>query len=155
MTIRLATDDDAPRLSDIAWAAKQHWGYPAGWMEAWRSGLTFTPAYIAAHRVFVAELEGVPAGCCALEGTTGEIQLEHLWIDPAYFGRGIGKALFHHAAQAARDAGATRLCIHSDPNASGFYERMGATLSGSVPAHTLGHTRRLPVYTFDLRPAPL
>jgi hypothetical protein len=34
--VRLATADDAPALSTLAWQAKSHWGYPPDWIDLWR-----------------------------------------------------------------------------------------------------------------------
>jgi ribosomal protein S18 acetylase RimI-like enzyme len=39
--------------------------------------------------------------------------------------RGIGKALFWEAVHYARKLGAQELTLGGDPNAIGFYERMG------------------------------
>jgi hypothetical protein len=44
----------------------------------------------------------------------------------------------------AAERGADRLTLESDPNAAGFYERMGAHRTGSVTAPSTG--RELPVY---------
>lgn len=38
---------EASILTDIAFAAKRHWGYPEAWIAQWRSALTITPQQIA------------------------------------------------------------------------------------------------------------
>ena len=149
VTIRPARPDEARRLTEIATAAKRHWGYPEAWLAAWRDGLTFTPAFVAAHRVWVA-VDGVPVACSALVGT----ELEHLWVEPSQMGRGIGRALFEHAAQAARDGGETDVWITSDPHAEAFYLRMGAERVGHVRADVCGERRALPRLRLALRAAP-
>ena len=40
--------------------------------------------------------------------------------------------------------------IESDPNAQGFYERMGATKVGEVAGEANGQPRILPLLTIDL-----
>ncbi|HKG42773.1 MAG TPA: GNAT family N-acetyltransferase [Gaiellaceae bacterium] len=58
----------------------------------------------------------------------GEIGwLEDLWVEPAWIGRGVGRRLFEHVAQRAREHGARRLEWEAEPNARSFYERLGAT----------------------------
>ena len=52
--------------------------------------------------------------------------LEDLWIDPDWIAKGIGAALFRHTAAHAQELGARRLEWEAEPNAIGFYERMGA-----------------------------
>ena len=69
--IRPAEPGDAPALTELALRAKASWGYSAEFMEACRAELTMTPQKMAAWRVWVAELEGRPAGMIAL-GLDGE-----------------------------------------------------------------------------------
>ena len=58
------------------------------------------------------------------------MHLDHLWIAPHAMGRGIGRALFEHAVEQARRLGHQTLKIEADPNAEGFYTRMGARRVG-------------------------
>ncbi|HXC76915.1 MAG TPA: GNAT family N-acetyltransferase, partial [Candidatus Acidoferrum sp.] len=58
-----------------------------------------------------------------------------------------GRLMWEEAVQQARDRGATRLTLESDPNAAGFYERMGARRTGSVTAPDTG--RELPTYEIE------
>jgi len=45
-------------------------------------------------------------------------------------GRGIGAELFRRAAARARELGGTALELGADPNAVGFYEKVGARVVG-------------------------
>lgn len=65
--IRNAHPGDADALSDLAFRAKSHWGYPVEWMELWRPDLTLTAEYLGAHPGFVAVIAEAPVGFCALE----------------------------------------------------------------------------------------
>jgi N-acetylglutamate synthase-like GNAT family acetyltransferase len=134
VSIRNATIADVAKLTDLARAAKRHWGYPERWLVAWRDTLTITEGAVERMRVFIAEVDGGVVGFCALDQSGNEISLEHLWIAPERMGRGVGSRLFAHAVEAASATGAERLRIESDPNAEGFYLRMGARRIGSVPA---------------------
>lgn len=143
-TIRRARDDEAGALTAIARAAKRHWGYPEAWVARWRDALTVTPAYVRGHPLFVAADEDRPRGFYALAMDGDKAVLDHLWIEPGWMGRGIGRELFSHAARTARGLGAARLEIDSDPHAEGFYLRMGARRVGQVPADVEGVRRMLP-----------
>lgn len=44
IALRPATPADAAVLTEIAHAAKRHWGYPERWVQLWRAALTITPA---------------------------------------------------------------------------------------------------------------
>jgi GNAT superfamily N-acetyltransferase len=148
-----ATVDQAAALSSIALAAKSHWGYPARWLELWRDQLTIQPATIASHVVFAAQVEdGTLLGWYSLDApaTTGEIELDNLWVHPTAMGQGIGRQLFTHAAQQARNLGATHLAIEADPHAESFYLHMGAQRVGENVYQLEGQPRVLPVLMLTL-----
>lgn len=154
MTIISAPLDAADTLTEIAVAAKSHWGYPPGWLNRWRPELTITPGYLAAHPVFVALDETRPVGFYALSVEADEAQLDHLWVRPSYMRQGVGRALFAHAEIAARQRGVRRLTIAGDPHAEGFYLRMGATICGHQPAPMDGQERFLVLFEKALPAAP-
>lgn len=137
-------------LSLIAYAAKRHWGYPKRWMERWREGLTITPEFVEENEVYAALVEGEPVGFYALVGQGCRIELEHLWVLPERMGTGVGRALLEHAAGRAADLGAETLGIEADPNAEGFYRRMGARRVGETTYELDGRKRRLPLLALDI-----
>jgi GNAT superfamily N-acetyltransferase len=154
MEIVRATPAQAEPLSRIALAAKRHWGYPERWIEAWTPILTLTPEYVAAHPTYAAVENGEPLGFYALVGPpSGEeperAQLDHLWIVPAWIGRGLGRALFEHAVATARAMGIARLEIEADPNAEAFYRHMGARRTGERVGAIEGAPRVLPLLEVD------
>jgi GNAT superfamily N-acetyltransferase len=65
-----------------------------------------------------------------LRGDPPEIELSRLMVEPAAIGTGRGRQLWQHAVATARRLGATVLTVDSDPNAEGFYLRMGAVTVG-------------------------
>lgn len=150
VVIRPAAVEDAPRLTEIAHAAKRHWGYPERWIEAWRDALTVTPDAIGRWRVRVAVAGDAPAGFHAVSVEGDAAALEHLWVDPPRMGLGIGRTLFADAARTAAEQGARELVIDSDPHAEAFYLRMGARRAGEVPAPMDGIPRALPRLLYPL-----
>ena len=109
---------DTERLREIAFRAKAHWGYDPRRVREWAEGIDVDDG-----RVLLVEDDAwaslVPGGEVCV--------LEDLWVDPAAMGRGLGRRLFEQACARARELGATRLEWEAEPNAVGFYERMGAT----------------------------
>ncbi len=151
LLFRSARTEDAALLTEIALAAKQHWGYPAEWMAEWRPDLTVTAGYILSQPVVVAEAEGGVVGFAGLSTLEGHRYLEHLWLKPAYIGRGFGRSLFMAAVRVARSAGVTELRIKSDPNAEPFYLKMGAVRTGVEVYDLLGKFRReVPLLAYQL-----
>src|ERR1700722_2194738 len=126
----MAIPSEADALTEIAMAAKGHWGYPAHWMARWRSVLTVTPAFIATHETYAARTDERILGFSALRPDGAVLHLEDLFVLPSEMGRGVGRALFRHARQRARELGFAFIVVQSDPNAAGFYERMGAERIG-------------------------
>jgi len=147
--IRRAKPEEAAVLTEIAHAAKRHWGYPEDWIEHWKGDLTITPEFISHHEVYVAVTDKEIAGCCALVVKDSQAELEHMWIRPQYMGAGYGKALFVHVMQRAATLSAPAVELSADPNAEGFYKHMGATRIGEVRSEIEGQPRVLPRMTVD------
>ncbi|HXT62861.1 MAG TPA: GNAT family N-acetyltransferase [Pyrinomonadaceae bacterium] len=141
--IRRAEPTEAETLTSIAHAAKRHWNYPKQWIEQWQPDLTITPELISANEFFVAVLNQEVVGCCALVVSGSLAEIEHMWMKPEHMGGGIGRALFEHAKRRAEERGATVLELSADPNAEGFYQRMGAERIGEVPAGMHGREDRV------------
>jgi GNAT superfamily N-acetyltransferase len=143
IVILRAAQQDSGRLSQIAQAAKRYWGYPERWLGLWQAELTLSAAYVSEHHVYKAVAGDTTAGFYSLTTREWEAEIDHLWIEPAYIGQGIGRQLWEHAACLAEELGAQRLVVLSDPHAEGFYRRMGMTRAGEQ------------VYTLDEAPRTL
>ncbi len=145
---RRARRDECAALTRIAHAAKRHWGYPEEWIRLWTEDLTVTPARIARDLTYCAVTGTRLVGFGAVSGTGAERELEHLWIDPPYIGRGIGRALLAHLGAVAQRDGARRLRIAADPHAATFYRRLGAREIGEVASRPAGRT--LPLFELQI-----
>ncbi len=144
MRIRRALPKESPALTEIAHDAKRHWGYPEHWIQHWQSDLTISSEFVSSNPVYVAEQDGELMGFYALIVREGKAELEHMWVAPRFIGQGIGKELFIHAMQEAAGQNVSAVEISSDPNAEGFYRKMGAEKIGEVPSEVDGEQRVLP-----------
>lgn len=77
----------------------------------------------------------------------GRCELDDLFVEPDRMRRGIGRILVHDVAARARAAGAQYVDVIANPNALGFYSRLGfevtgraATRFGEAPRMTLDLT---------------
>jgi GNAT superfamily N-acetyltransferase len=135
------------QLSALALRSKAHWGYDASFMERCVEELRVRTDV---RDTFYAGRDDAIAGFYSLETTSlQELELEALFVDPPFIGKGVGMLLFRDAARRAYDRGASALTIQSDPHASDFYRHcgcryVGSSESGSIPG------RQLPVFSFDL-----
>ena len=150
MQIVRAQPQDADALTAIAHAAKRHWGYPESWIASWRDILTMRPEFIAANVAYGAVEDDRAVGFYLLTTESDGMHLDHLWIAPHAMGRGIGRALFEHAIEQARKLGQRTLKIEADPNAEGFYTRMGARRIGETVTEIEGQRRELPLLLYNL-----
>jgi GNAT superfamily N-acetyltransferase len=149
LKIRKASTEDATILTKIAHDAKRHWGYPEHWINHWQDDLTISPDFIAGNEVFVAESEGNLLGFYALIIRKEKAELDHMWVAPAHIGTGVGKELFLHAMQRAAGENISEVEILSDPNAEGFYRKMGAHRIGEAVSEIDGQPRTLPRLIVD------
>lgn len=150
MLIRNVRADEYKLLSELAISAKRHWGYPEQWMEIWAPQLTFSPDYFEEHEGWVAIDNEKIIAFYTLEDKNEIAWLENLWVLPEYIGKGVGKELFHHAIVLARGRGYKSLQLEADPNALGFYEKMGMKKIGERYSEVNGTPRILPIMEMTL-----
>ena len=144
VTIRRSSPEEAETLTTIALEAKRYWGYPEHWIKHWEADLTVTPDFIRDNQVYVAEADGEIRGFYALCVNGDKAELEHMWVTPACIGTGVGKELFLDAMERAAALDVRDVELSADPNAAGFYERMGAKQIGEVDSPIDGQVRKIP-----------
>lgn len=145
-----ARPEQADELSRIALAAKAYWGYPEHWMEVWKPQLTFNPQYFVENESLTAVRDGSLIGFYTLQEKNGNAWIENLFVLPEWIGKGIGKSLFLHAVDLARQRGYRTLQLEADPNATGFYLKMGMHKIGERQSEVYGQPRTLPVMEMKL-----
>jgi len=150
MQIVRAKPEEADALTEIAHAAKRHWGYPERWIQSWRDILTMRPEFIATNVTYCAMEDARAVGFYLLTNENDGLHLDHLWIAPHAMGRGIGRALFEHALEQTRKLGLRTLKILAAPNAEDFYTRMGARRVGITVTTIENQRRELPLLLYDL-----
>jgi GNAT superfamily N-acetyltransferase len=150
ISIRRAKPEEADILTQIAIAAKGHWNYPKHWMQLWIPQLTFAPAYFEEYESWAAELEGEVIAFYTLEERKGNAWLENIWVLPKHIGHGVGKELFTHSLSRALELGYKTLQLEAEPNAVGFYEKMGLRKIGKRQYELDGQLRILPIMEIDL-----
>ncbi len=132
--LRPGRPSEARALRALALRSKGFWGYDAEFLARCRNDLAVSPAQIDGRRLVVAVMEGYLAGYVRLGGTHPAGELEALFVDPPWIGRGCGRLLLERAVAIAASEGMTVLRITADPNAQPFYQHAGARLIGHVPS---------------------
>jgi len=143
---------DHQLLSKIALESKRHWGYPEKWIHGWEDDLRITNEYILANTVYkLHDVEhDVICGFCALElrQEKGEVEVEHLWLLPSYIGKNLGKFLLQSCLDKLSGHTFKRVKVTSDPNAIGFYKKLGFVEVGYTESTPVG--RILPNLELEL-----
>jgi N-acetylglutamate synthase-like GNAT family acetyltransferase len=120
--LRPAAPEDYERVRELTFESKAHWGYDRDFVRRWADGLGFE----GSQERWVAELDGeIVAWAALIPPSEGVAVLDDLWVDPTAICRGVGSRLFRHVADRARELGAKRLEWGAEPNAVGFYEKVG------------------------------
>lgn len=70
-------------------------------------------------------------GCCMLiETEPGTVRLRQMAVLNNLQGKGVGRALMQFAENIARDRGFRKITMHARKTATGFYEKLGYSISG-------------------------
>lgn len=149
--IQRALREQANLLTEISFAAKKSWNYPDHYFDIWQHELTITPAYIDTNKVFVYSLSGIICGYYSLVTLLqpffiadlklpAGIWLDHMFLLPEFQHKGIGTTLCQHLFQASEIHSSGQVEVLADPNAAGFYEKMGFSLQQEVPSSIDGRT---------------
>lgn len=133
MRFRRAVAEERVLLDEMTLAGIRHWGHHEKHPEAYR-GLADAIARDSGpedHLVFVLEDGDELIGFYELRDRGDHVELLRMFLDTVHIGRGLGRLLWDHAIERARDVH-DRLLINSDPGAAGFYRAMGAEPIGEV-----------------------
>jgi len=97
-------------------------------------GLTFTPDELEKEKeeILIAAFEEEKMlGCCMLiKQDPVTVRLRQMAVLNNLQGKGIGRALMQFAENIARDLGYKKIIMHARKTASGFYEKLGYSVSG-------------------------
>ncbi len=143
--------EELASLSELCLRSKAVWGYDAEFLEACRDELSLGRRDLESTSIAVAERRGEVVGVAQVELRGKEADLLKLFVEPTALRCGLGKSLFAWAVSLARESGAIRLTIDSDPGAVPFYRRMGACDSGQAQSGSIPG-RMLPRLTIGLGP---
>ena len=149
LRIRPADPREGERLREIAIAAKGYWGYDLERVREWAAMGDFSPEGLRQKEIHVAEVDGRPVGWAAVIPRGQVCWLDDLWIVPEWIGKGIGTCLFRRAAKRGKQLGARWMEWEAEPNAIGFYQKMGGRHLRDGEPTTWG--RIIPVMFVDLR----
>jgi hypothetical protein len=137
LRIRTPRYDEAPMLTDLCLRSKAFWGYDEEFMRECRGELTLMASIMQSSSCFqVAEIDGQVIGVAQVLSRDSLPNWTKFLSSPTHLRSGAGRALLW-AATVARDAGQVSMVVEADPNAAGFYRRMGAVDDGTAPSGSI------------------
>jgi putative acetyltransferase len=134
VTIRPATNDDAEAMLALSLAAIDESAtgdYEDHQLAAWRGRRTLEghQRMVADTTAFVAVIDRRVAGFATVAlGPVGALvagEVDQLYVDPSFGGRGVARALLAAVATAATAAGIQELVTHASWRAAPVFERLG------------------------------
>ena len=141
--IRDARPAEQRSLTELQRRASLHWDAYREQLLAHPEAVELPLDQITDGLVRVAERERDVVGFAVLfHPARGACELDGLFVQPGRMGSGVGRALIEDAAQIARERGATRIEVVANPEAVGFYERVGFTGAAEIPTR-FGPARRM------------
>ena len=131
--VRPALPSERQALEALQLRASSHATRYAEQLRAHPDAIAIPPDQIAAGLVRVADADGQVAGFAVLlPPAGGACELDGIFVDPGQMGRGIGRLLIDDAVAIARRAGAVAIEVTANPDALGFYERLGFAAGDEV-----------------------
>jgi ribosomal protein S18 acetylase RimI-like enzyme len=132
-TIEKAHSHDVQPLTELCMRSKNYWNYGINQIEKWKEELTISAQFIDENQVYKLIVKEELIGFYAFQPLRDkEIKLTHLFIAPAYIGKGYGKLLMSDFMQRIKKSTYEKITLDADPNAKEFYERMGFTVVGKI-----------------------
>ena len=153
------------RAGDIGWAIERHgrlYTDEYGWNEEFEALVaTLFADFATRHdpareRMWIAEVDGVRAGCVFVVRNADDptlAQLRCLLVDPSGRGHGIGRRLVDRCIAFARAAGYRGMTLWTNDVlvfARRIYEATGFTLAKEYRHHSFGHDLVGQIWTRDL-----
>ncbi|MDC2866886.1 MULTISPECIES: GNAT family N-acetyltransferase [unclassified Bacillus (in: firmicutes)] len=148
MIVREAFLKEANKLSNVALSSKATWDYSEEFILACKEDLTITEQYMKNNYVYILEENQEIIGFFSFLRKEVD-SLDFLYLHPTYKGKGYGRILWESVVQKAVELNIKSFTIDSDPNAKGYYVKMGAKLIGETPS-TVFKNRVLPLLRYDV-----
>ena len=125
--LRRAEPHEAKELEELQDRSASHWDYPDGYFDWAGDARRITESYVRDNSVLVlVDSDGRKLGFYGFTEDDDGLLLDRMFLDIDQIGRGLGRVLWQHAVQTARELGLSEFVIGADPNAAPFYESMGA-----------------------------
>lgn len=130
---RFAEPREVALLEALQWSASLVWESDRAALLAHPDAIEMPLQAVLDQQVRVVESDGVVVGFSVVIPTgDGAGELDGLFVLPEHMGSGLGRVLVEDAVTLAREHGLIQLDVIANPNALGFYERLGFVANGEA-----------------------
>lgn len=144
-----ATAADLAAINELIERAVATWDLPARVKRLALPAYVYTPEDLDTLSLVGAYADAILVGVVAWEpahgGRTPSLSLQGLYVEPQWWGRGVGTQLLIRAEQAARAQGFAALTVKAQPGARGFFLRHGFLPSDPADAGDYAHLLSKPL----------
>ena len=145
---RRAEPHEAKELEELQDRSASHWDYPDGYFDWAGDARRIAESYVHDNPVFVlVDSDGRTLGFYSFTEDDDGLLLDKMFLEVDQIGSGLGRVLWRHAVQTARELGASDFRIGADPHAAPFYDAMGARWYASQPTEEPTWTVQMFRYT--------
>ena len=144
-----AKENNIADINRIAYESEAYWGYNSEYMERFKEIYRITEDYIKAKPTFILVEGNHIIGFYSLVLNGKEAELELFYSDPQNIGKGYGKKMWGHLISYCKREGIKSLSLVANPQAKGFYEKMGAVMIDQVESR-LRTGRKIPRLMFEI-----
>ncbi len=131
--IRALRIEELDFVSNLALRSKGYWGYSQDFLDACKDELSISTDEFHNPKFHfrVIEQESKIIGYYAICFVTlNSYELDALFVEPLFIGKGIGKKLLDHAKALVLQLGGAKIVLQAEPNAERFYINEGANIVG-------------------------
>jgi GNAT superfamily N-acetyltransferase len=140
-----ATKEDLQTLNKLLRASKGYWGYNEEFLDKFMGIFAVSEKNVITHETWKFFDDQKLVGVITLD--INEPELINLFVDPQYIGKGFGAEIWHFSVERFAAEKINSFKIWADPNANGFYEKMGAKFLYSKVS-PMGKDRITSVYEY-------
>ena len=118
-------------------------------MDLWKTDLEVSQEYILKNEVVKVYERNRFIGFYGIKFTNkDEAEIDHLWLLPEKIRQGLGRLIFNHIFVCLKSKKYKKATLVAEPNAKGFYEKMGGIVIGQHQSKVSG--RFLDIYEFQI-----
>ncbi len=147
MQFHIAGANELPRLRSIAHHSEAHWGYSREFMEIFDRKFNIDTGFLRKNPVYSGKIQETTVGFWGMQEVDSCLpELEYFYISPEYLNQGLGKIMWEHMTAWCKGQGISAFTFVTSPQAVGFYEKMGAVVTGERFSSIDG--RRIPLLEY-------